>query len=230
MSLLFLILHKNCLFSMFLIYDFFFRPKAGRLSALFARQAMCISEASSCLLELLHEGDVQQRNELFHKITMCETQGDAVRTSLYDEIAETRMFRASLRKSDVQSIASMLDELLDHINDSARRIVIYRPKRIDRQLLELADYIHEDSSVLKEIIDKYSFPPKYPVQLMQQCERITRIEHESDEIFGDYMTYLFENEPDAVELIKYKSIVEALEGTTDCAKNVAELIRKVAFV
>lgn len=207
-----------------------FAPRQGRLSSLFSKQATCISQAASHLLDLLHEDDPRQMKELYQKINMCETQGDAVRTALYEEIAETRIFRTYIRKSDIQSIASMLDEFLDHINDSARRVMIYQPKRIDRQMQELAEYINEDASVLKEIVDKYSFPPKFPLQLMQQCERITRIEHESDEIFGEYMTYLFGNEHDAVELIKYKSIVEALEATTDSAKNVAELVRRVAFV
>ena len=43
----------------------------------------------------------------------------------------------------------------------------------------------------------------------------------------EYIEYIFRNEENAVELIKYKNIAEALEGATDSAKRVSDSVRKI---
>lgn len=156
-----------------------------------------------------------------------ETQGDAVLTTLLQEMVELRS--APFDKADVQTLASKLDDFLDMINDCAKRVVIYLPKRIDSQIIELADYIKEDAMVMEQLSSQIKFIGKKPIEILIQCERITQIEHESDDVFGEYMMYLFQNEKDTIELIKYKSIVEVFEETTDCAKEIAGLVRKIAF-
>ena len=93
--------------------------------------------------------------------------------------------------------------------------------------------IHNDDIIIIILSSCWYWQLKFiadrPMQVLQKCERITQIEHASDDVFGEYMTFLFENEKDAIELVKYKNIVEALEDTTDSAKDIAGLIRKIAI-
>ena len=62
-------------------------------------------------------------------------------------------------------------------------------------------------------------------QIGELCDRVTQIEHTVDEIYGDYVSYLFENEKDEVELLKYKEIAQAVEDTTDRAKDVTGIVK-----
>ena len=59
------------------------------------------------------------------------------------------------------------------------------------------------------------------------CDRVTQIEHTVDEIYGDYVSYLFENEKDEVELLKYKEIAQVVEDTTDRAKEVTGTVKSL---
>ena len=205
----------------------FFKASGDKIYPYFEKQASCFVSAAGLLSDLVRSKEVSERKNIYRNIKLCETQGDAVITTLYEEMVEIKS--TPFDRADVQGLATMLDDFLDMINDSAKRVLIYLPKRIDSQVIELADYIKEDAVVLELLVGQMKFIGKKPMQVLQQCERITQIEHASDDVFGEYMTFLFENEKDAIELVKYKNIVGALEDTTDCAKDIAGLIRKIAF-
>lgn len=204
-----------------------FVASGDKIYPYFEKQAECVVRAAGLLVSLVRSESVQERNNIYREIKQMETQGDAVLTTLLQEMVELRS--APFDKADVQTLASKLDDFLDMINDCAKRVVIYLPKRIDSQIIELADYIKEDAMVMEQLSSQIKFIGKKPIEILIQCERITQIEHESDDVFGEYMMYLFQNEKDTIELIKYKSIVEVFEETTDCAKEIAGLVRKIAF-
>ena len=60
-----------------------------------------------------------------------------------------------------------------------------------------------------------------------QCERITELEHAEDDSFAEYIGYIFTNEKNAIEVMKYKNIAEAFETATDAAKTVSDSVRKI---
>jgi len=59
------------------------------------------------------------------------------------------------------------------------------------------------------------------------CDKIKSIEHKVDDLYEDYMAFIFKNETDPIELIKKKNIVQILEDTTDHAKHLSETVRSI---
>ena len=64
-------------------------------------------------------------------------------------------------------------------------------------------------------------------QISDLCQKVTLIEHAVDDIYGDYISYLFSNEHDEIELLKYKEIAQAVEDTTDRAKEVTSTVKSI---
>ena len=64
-------------------------------------------------------------------------------------------------------------------------------------------------------------------QISVQCDRITELEHAADDTFAEYIGFIFTNESNAIEVMKYKNIAETLEATTDAAKRVSDSVRKM---
>ena len=62
-------------------------------------------------------------------------------------------------------------------------------------------------------------------QIGELCDKVTQIEHVVDDIYGDYVSYLFSNEKDEIELLKYKEIAQVVEDTTDRAKDVTGIVK-----
>ena len=191
----------------------------------FAQQATYLQHASSALCEMTETMDPAKWRKLEREVKAGEVQGDALLTEFHEMLYE--IFTRKIRRSDIQNIAMNIDEFLDNINDSAKSIPLYLPKRIDSQIADLAQYINAQADAIKKLMSFFGDLRKNYAQIAVQCERITELEHAADDTFAEYIGYIFTHESDPIELMKYKNIAEAFESATDSAKRVSDSIRKM---
>jgi uncharacterized protein Yka (UPF0111/DUF47 family) len=59
------------------------------------------------------------------------------------------------------------------------------------------------------------------------CIELHDLEHVADDIYERFLIELFENEKDAIEVIKLKEIMSQLEKTTDVAEYVGKIIQTI---
>ena len=189
------------------------------------QQATYLKHASASLCEMTETTDHAKWRKLEKEVKACEVQGDALLTEFHEQLFEVIIRK--IRRSDLQTVAMSLDDFLDNINDSAKSIPLYMPKRIDPQIVDLAQYIHAEADALKILMNLFGDLKKNYAQIAVQCERITELEHAADDTFAEYIGYIFTNESDPIELMKYKNIAEALEAATDAAKRVSDSVRKI---
>jgi uncharacterized protein Yka (UPF0111/DUF47 family) len=60
------------------------------------------------------------------------------------------------------------------------------------------------------------------------CKRINKLESKSDNVFDKAVADIFENETDALNVIKYKEVLAALETASDKCKGVANVLESIA--
>ena len=190
-----------------------------------AQQATYLQHASAALCEMTEATDKNKWKKLEREVKACEVQGDALLTEFHELLYEAILRR--VRRIDIQTIAMNIDDFLDHINDSAKSIPLYMPKRIDSQIADLAQYIHAQADAIKTMMSYIENIKKNYAQIAIQCERVTELEHAADDVFVEYIGYIFAAESDPIELMKYKNIAEAFETTTDAAKRVSDSVRKI---
>lgn len=193
----------------------------------FAQQASYLQQAAGALCEMTETTDTSVWRRLEKEIKACEVQGDAILTELHEQFSERLTLR--LRKMDVQNIALHLDDLLDHINDSAKSFHLYNPTRIDPHLSDLSQYLYAQTDAIKKLVSYFEDIKKNYSQIILQCERITELEHAADDAYEEYIGFIFKNEQNAIDVIKFKNIAENLEATTDAAKRVSDIIRKIIY-
>lgn len=191
----------------------------------FAQQATYLIQASEALCRMTETLEHSLWRKLEKEVKACEVQGDALLTEFHEQLNENLM--TSIRRSDMQSIAMSIDEFLDHINDSAKSILLYMPLRIDSQIRDLAQYINAEAGAIKVLMGYLTDVKKNYAHISMQCERITELEHAADDAFAEYIGYIFTNEQNAIEVMKYKNIAEAFEAATDAAKDVSDNVRKI---
>lgn len=209
------------------VSDFFrrFRSKNHHYLPVFAQQATYLLHASSALCEMTETMDPAQWRKKEKEIKACEVQGDALLTELNEQLYE--VLARKVKRSDIQSVAMNIDDFLDNINDSAKSIPLYMPKRIDPQIVDLAQYINSAADSIKKLMQLFGDLKKNYAKIAVQCERITELEHAADDTFAEYIGYIFTHETDPIELMKYKNIAEAFEAATDAAKRVSDGVRKI---
>lgn len=192
---------------------------------IFSRQIVYILKASDALLELVNSTDHLDWKFLEKEVKQCELHGDALLSEFYEVIYDNIV--PVLDRDDLQIIALDLDRFLDLMNTSAKSILLYLPDKIDRQLVELAQFIKAEAESLKLIIELLADVQTNFSAIITQCDRISELEHAGDESYEEYIGEIFKNEKNAINLMKYKNIAEVFEETTDAAKKVSDHIRKL---
>jgi len=202
-----------------------FVVKERKFYPLYIAQAENIVNGALKLLDLVNEQDYAKQKELFREIKQIETKGDQVTSKIYNELRAS--FVTPFDREDINTLASRLDTFLDFIHDSARRIILYQPKEIDKQLIDIISYIVEDARILSSIMAELEQMHSKSKFITQKCAHIQDIEHAVDDLYEDYLLTIFEHEKDAIELVKLKNIVQALEDATDKAKEIGDTIKNI---
>ena len=131
----------------------------------------------------------------------------------------------SLSRTDLTTIAMSMDDSLDVIKDAAKAVQIYRPKKIDQQLQDLAQLISDEAQALRDLLPMLWHIRDKATAISLQCDRVTEMEHAADDAYEEYIGYIFTEEEDIREMTKYKNLAELLEKATDSEKHVADCVR-----
>ena len=202
-----------------------FVVKEKRFFPLFIQSAQNIEKAAGLLVEQARSEDHDERRMLAHRIKECEVAGDSITDKIIEELLDA--FVTPFDRDDIHALAEAMDTFLDTIRDSSKKIAIYQPKAASHKLIEIAEYIYKDAKILLEITQSFESMRDKTKELDKLCDEMKEIEHIVDDIYESYMSNLFEMEKDAVELVKKKNIVQALEDTSDVAKTVASTVRSI---
>ena len=209
---------KNSFFSQFTPKEPKFFPLPKQLS-----EVLC--EASVVLIESLQHDSPTERSDYYKKIKDLEREGDRLTHLIFDELGTT--FITPFDREDIHDLASCMDDVIDGINSCAKRISIYNPRPISENGKELSRLIQEEAIYICKAMDELETFRKKPTLLREYCSKLHEIENQADDVYEFFITKLFEEEKDCIELIKIKEIMHELEKTTDAAEHVGKILKNL---
>lgn len=204
-----------------------FSEKKG-LYPILKQQTALIREAAQILTYTVETTEVEKWQLYEREIKNYETQADALMTEYFTELFDH--YFSPEDRAQLQTIANLADDFMDAINGCAKCFLLYYPDKIHPQVGDLCGYIYDEADALCELIDTFSYAQKDAQNLILQCDRITELEHQSDESYEEYIALMFSKETDAVKLMKYKNIAEQLENTSDACKRISDHIRNMLLL
>src|SRR6058998_613005 len=186
-------------------------------------QSANLLKATGALLELISNFD--NVNERKAKIKDLEHEGDRITHDLYMLLDKT--FVTPLDREDISNLTGSVDEILDYIDGTAERFVLFKIKEPTSYMLELSKILLSASQEVHLLMTRLrGF--KNSANLIEHCRNISKYEHEADTIYRTAIAELFEtNNP--VEIIKLKEIYETLEGAIDRCADVADVFEDIAL-
>jgi len=200
-------------------------PKDTSFFDLFDQLAGKVLDAARALEEMLEQWDrlevrVREMKDLEHE---C----DAITHRTFDKLNLT--FITPLEREDIHELASRLDDIVDHIDSTASRLVIYGVKKPTDEAKLLAQVLTRTCiEVQKAVAGLRNL--KDPALLSRLSVEINRLENESDDILRLALKRLFERQNgDVLEVIKLKEIYEKLESAVDRCEDVANVIQAVVL-
>lgn len=202
-----------------------FRGTRHDFVPILAQQTDFLCKTSSLLVEMFGTDDVELRSGMEKEIKSCEAQGDALLTEFHEMLSARPFIQVNIL--DLQAVAMAMDDCLDVIKDTSKAVLIYRPAKLDDQLKDLAQMAKSQSEVIHDTIPLLVDLRRNLSAVSMACERVTELEHAADDAYEEYMGYIFGNEENTRELIKYKNLAEMLENATDAHKRISDNIRKL---
>jgi predicted phosphate transport protein (TIGR00153 family) len=198
-------------------------PKDKKFFPLFEQASANLLEISKVLYDMLNsEGD--KRKILIKEISRLEHVGDEITHQIFHELGSN--FITPFDREDIQRLASVLDDVIDFIHGSAKRIELYKIEKIHPSMIRLGELILESARELNKAIPQLK--DMRDVSLIRDaCVKINSIENHADDIFDMAVARLFEEETNAIEIIKIKEILSALETATDRAEDAANVLESI---
>lgn len=202
----------------------FLVPKDRKFFPLFESASENVLQAAIQMNKMMLLSDSVQREAIINEIKVLEHLGDDLTHTIFDELNST--FITPFDREDITALTSKLDDVIDYINSSCQRIKLYQPREIPEAFVLMSELIIQASREINNAIYELR-NLKEPEKIKKSCLRINEIENKADEVYHNALTGLFQNEKNAIELIKIKEILQSLEKATDMAEDVSDVLKTI---
>jgi uncharacterized protein len=203
----------------------FFVPKDHSFFPLFESDAQNLVKASEYLRELLASSETSEHERLYKEIRDIEHIGDEITNKTYEQL--NKSFITPFDREDIHELTANIDDVVDSINGIARRINLYKPKKMMPIYKEIAELVYEAAKEIETAIHCLKDPVSNKEKITRACGIVTAIEHKADEIYFTGIAELFEKEEDPKELMKNNKILEMLERCVDEEEDVTDTLKSI---
>ena len=134
-----------------------------------------------------------------------------------------RTFVTPIDREDIYALLRALDDVIDDIDAVADMLRLYRIDQVRPAARELARLITASTRQVHRGLGGLEARAGAP----EAVAEIVRLESQADAVYAAAVGELFDRERDAIALIKWKEILDMLEGAADRCKDVATAIEGV---
>jgi predicted phosphate transport protein (TIGR00153 family) len=201
-----------------------FVPQDKKFFVLFDKAALNLSEAGKAMSKLVLAHSKEERQQSFREIEKIEHIGDEITHEIFRELSKN--FITPFDREDIHRLVSAIDDIVDYIHGSSKRIELYKLTECTPEMIKLSELLQTQTEELRRIIYELKNMDKVR-NISESLVLINSIENHADDIFDNAVARLFENETNAIEIIKQKEILSALETATDMCEDAANVIDSI---
>jgi predicted phosphate transport protein (TIGR00153 family) len=201
----------------------FLVPKDKNFFRLFAESSNNLVEISKVFSTMVN-APVEKRPELLKKIADLEHVGDDITHQIFTELSTN--FITPFDREDISYLASSLDDIVDYIDGSAKRMDTYKIGDTSAAMKKLSEIIENSAKEIHVAVANLKDMSNV-VRVREAIVRINSLENHADDIFDNAIADLFDNEKDAIKIMKVKEVLSNMETATDKCEDVANVIETI---
>ncbi len=196
-------------------------PKDREFFALFEAAATNLQRSAELLEEMLRHWP--DRAELAHDILECEQEGDRITHNLILRLNES--FVTPIDREDIYALAGALDDVVDHIEEAADFLGLYKIEAPMVQAQRQAEILVAATGQIAEAMPKLrSFK-----DISREVHEINRLENDGDRVVREATASLFDNGVDPMFVIRWKDVFGGLEAALDACEHVANALESIVI-
>lgn len=155
------------------------------------------------------------------QIKQIESECDALTHQIIQRLNST--FVTPIDREDIHGLAKSLDDVMDAIDAAANVARRFRIATMRYGARELASLIWQSSMQVKVAVE--ALERRNGVH--ERAVEVNRLENAADDVHDEALRRLFEEERDAITVIKWKEMLDLLEGATDRCEDVANVLETI---
>jgi uncharacterized protein len=162
-------------------------PREERFFELFVRHATIVVAGAEALRGLLRGGEGVERycKQIFER----EAEADEVTRQVLTAVR--RSFITPFDRTDIQGLATMMDDAIDQMNKTAKTITLFEVRTFEPQMQEMGDIILQAANLVLEAVPLLSSIGNNTARLNALTENIIRVEEQADQIYDQGRKALF---------------------------------------
>ncbi|MEO7456001.1 MAG: DUF47 family protein [Gemmatimonadaceae bacterium] len=168
-------------------------------------------------------GDPQKTSELVRQIKDVEHQADQLTLSISVRIDKS--FITPIDREDIHLLASRLDDVIDRLDGTARRVVMLHINEVRTPARQMANVIVRAADHIAKAVNAI----KRPRDVALHAAEIKKLEEEGDALYHEAVGALFAGTPDPIEVIRWKEVYESLEIAIDQCMGVANAVHSISI-
>jgi hypothetical protein len=197
-----------------------FRPVDATFYDLFAQLARHLVGGAAILAEMLGNGP--DREAVAQRMRDAEHEADENTHEIIRRVNST--FVTPFDREDIYSLASGLDDVMDHMEEAVDLVLLYEVHELPSELATLVEVLQRAADLTAEAMPRLETMKN----LDEYWIEINRLENTADKAYRRILAKLFSGEFEALEVLKLKDIVDSLEAAVDAFETVANTVEQIA--
>lgn len=195
-------------------------PKEEKFFVMFKEMTVTIIEGANLLKDMMDNFEdpaVSQK-----RIKDVEHKCDQLTHDIIKKL--NKSFITPFDREDIYALSGALDDIMDLIDASSQRFVMYNVEKPTQEAKELAFIILKSCQTIDKAVGILGGKLE---PIAEYCVEVNALENEADRVCREAISKLFDEEKDAIQLIKWKEIYETLERATDKCEDAANILESV---
>jgi len=167
-----------------------------------------------------------EKDALNEKIVSTEKRGNSIADELMKELLSN--FVTPMDREDIHQLTKLLNSIIDHVHSAAIRLELYRISDINPELTKLAEILLVCTKELSLLVGKLDNMSELE-KLSLHINTLHKLEEDGDQVYRGAIRRLFDEEKDALQVMKWKDIYDRLENAIDKCNDAGNIIMGVVL-
>ena len=201
------------------------RPNDPTFYDLFTESANHLVEGSRILAELLGSTagtGLSASHQIAAQMKDAEHAADETTHSIIRRVNST--FVTPFDREDIYRLASDLDDVMDYMEEAVDAVHLFNLEKLPEEIAEQIEVPQRAAQLTAETMPRL----RTMKDLEEYWIEINRLENQGDRSHRRMVARLFNGSYDALQVLKLKDIVDALEQATDALEHVANTVEQIA--
>lgn len=202
-------------------------PREGRFFHLFDSHAKLVVDGALALVDVLRKyDDEHDRAAGIKLIENAEHAADRITHETVNLLHTT--FVTPFDRDDIHRLISLMDDVLDLIQDTGESLVLYDIQKVTPDATQLAELLLRCAERVQAAVAMMASMAD-AAEMLAICQEIDKLESDADKVMRGAISRLFREELDVRQVVKLKAVYESLETATDKCQDVANVIESVVL-